>query len=110
MPLRPWSRFLKVAALGDAVVVDVSDGVLGESYRPWLFGLAGDVPGKELHLDCDGVRALGSRWMATLLMLNGRVRASGGKLRLLNLDPQTFGVLRAVGLAKLLDARVRRGG
>jgi Transposase IS66 family len=55
MALSAWSRFLKVAVLGDVAVVRLSDAFLAGSYEPWLFAMARDLPGREIHLDCDGV-------------------------------------------------------
>lgn len=60
MAHRPWSRFLKVAVLGDVAVVELSDAVLAGSFAPWLFGLVREMPGRQVHLDCDNVETFSS--------------------------------------------------
>jgi anti-anti-sigma factor len=106
---RAWSRFLKVAALGDAVVVELSDHVLAECYETWLFALAKDLPGRQIHLDCEDVTSFSSQALSTLLGLQQRVKDGGGRLRLFNLGPDVYEVLAAARLDKLLDAQAGTG-
>ncbi|HEX5273009.1 MAG TPA: STAS domain-containing protein [Gemmataceae bacterium] len=108
MALCPWSRFLKVAVLGDVAVVELSDALLRESYAPWLFGLAREMPGRQIHLDCDEVEHFSSAALATLIALQKVVKESGGRLRLFNLGPAQYDVLAATRLTRVLDAQVRK--
>jgi anti-anti-sigma factor len=108
MALSPWSRFLKVAVQGDVVVVELSDAVLAEPFAPWLFGLAGEMPGRQIHLDCDDVEDFSSQTLATLLSLQKKVKESDGRLRLFNLGPDQYEVLAATCLTKVLDAQLRK--
>jgi anti-anti-sigma factor len=110
MALSAWSRFLKVAVLGDVVVVELSDALLAESYAPWLFGLAREMPGRQIHLDCDEVVNLSSKTLAKLLSLQKKVKEGGGRLRLFNLGPDQYDVLSATRLTKVLDAQLRKPG
>jgi anti-anti-sigma factor len=110
MALSAWSRFLKVAVLGDVVVVELSDSLLTQAYAPWLFGLVRDMPGRQIHLDCDQVENLSSEALSTLLALQEKVKEGGGRLRLFNLGPDPYDVLAATRLTKLLDARPRKPG
>jgi anti-anti-sigma factor len=108
MALRPWNRFLKVAILGDVAVVELSDALLAESYAPWLFGLVGESPGRQIHLDCDDVKSFSSEAMATLLSLQKKVKEKGGSLRLFNVGPAQYEALAACRLTKVIDARPRK--
>src|SRR5690242_4168193 len=108
MALSTWSRFLKVAVLGDVVVVELSDALLAESFAPWLFGLVRDMQGRQIHLDCDDVANLSSEALSTLRALQKKVQEGGGRLRLFNLGPDQYDVLAAKRLTKLLDARPRK--
>jgi len=107
MGLRAWSRFLKVAVLGDVAVVELSDYALSQSYEAWLFALAKDLPGRQVHLDCDDVSSFSSAALATLLGLQKRVKDGGGRLRLFNVSPDLYDVLAATRLTKVLDAQLR---
>jgi anti-anti-sigma factor len=107
MALRAWSRFLKVAVLGDVAVVELWDFVLAESYEAWLFALAKDMPGKQIHLDCDEVTSFSSEVLGTLVGLQKRVKDAGGRLRLFNVSPDLYEVLAASRLDRLFDAKVR---
>jgi anti-anti-sigma factor len=104
----PWSRFLKVAVLGDAAVVELSDATLGEAYRPWLLRLVEDMRARQIHLDFEDVRALPASAIATLLVLQKRAKASGSRLRLFNLSPLLYATLAATQLTKVLDAQSRK--
>jgi anti-anti-sigma regulatory factor len=108
MALSAWSRFLKVSVLGDVAVVELSDAFLAEPFAPWLFGLVRDMPGRQVHLDCDGVEDLSSKMLSTLLALQKKVKEGGGRLRLFNLGPDQYEVLAATCLTKVLDAQVRK--
>jgi anti-sigma B factor antagonist len=108
MALRAWSRFLKVAVLGDVAVVELSDVVLAKSHEAWLFALAKDMPGKQIHLDCDDVTSFSSEALGTLIGLQKRVKEGGGRLRLLNVGPDQYEVLVTARLETLLDAQVRK--
>ena len=55
MALSPWSRFLKVALLGDVAVAELSDALLADSFAPWLFRLVREMPGRHVRLDCDEI-------------------------------------------------------
>jgi anti-anti-sigma regulatory factor len=109
-PMRrtPWSRFLKVAVLGDAAVVELTDETLGEPYRPWLLGLVRDMRGRQVHMDFEGVRSLPASSIATLLLLQKKAKATGSSLRLFNLSPLLYAILAATQLTKVLDVRVRK--
>jgi hypothetical protein len=96
MTLSPWSRFLKVAVLGDVAVVDLSDALLAEPFAPWLFGLVRDMPGRQIHLDCDRVEGFSSEALSTLLALGKQVKEGGGRLRLFNLGPCQYDVLAGI--------------
>jgi anti-anti-sigma factor len=108
MALSAWSRFLKVAVLGDVAVVELSDTLLAETYAPWLFGLVRDMPGRQIHLDCDDVESFSSETLATLLSLQKKVKDAGGRIRLFNLGPAQYESLAATRLTKVLDARLRK--
>jgi anti-anti-sigma factor len=108
MALSAWSRFLKVAVLGDVAVVELSDALLAETYAPWLFALVREMPGRNIHLDCGGVECFCSEDLATLLSLQKKVKEGGGRLRLFNLGPDQYDVLAATRLTKVLDARPRQ--
>jgi anti-anti-sigma factor len=108
MAFSPWSRFLKVAVVGDVAVVELSDTLLAESFAPWLFGLVRGMPGRQIHLDCDGVENLSSEALSTLLALENKVKEGGGRLRLFNLGREQYDVLAATRLTKVLDARPRK--
>jgi anti-anti-sigma factor len=108
MALSPWRRFLKVAVLGDVAVVELSDALLSEPFAPWLFGLAGEMPGRQIHLDCNDVGNFSSEALSTLLALQEQVQEGGGRLRLFNLGPDQYDVLAATHLTKVFDAQVRK--
>jgi anti-anti-sigma factor len=110
MALSTWSRFLKVAVLGDVTVVELSDALLAEAYAPWLFSLVREMPGRRVHLDCGGVECFSSEDLATLLSLQKKVQEGGGRLRLFNLGPDPYDALAATRLTKVLDAQLRKEG
>ncbi len=98
---------MKVSVLGAAVVVELTDDALAECCEAWLFGLAKDLPGRQIHLDCEGVTSISSQALATLIGLQKKVKDGGGQLRLFNLSPDVYEVIVASRLEKLLDAQVR---
>ncbi len=108
MALRPWSRFLRVAVLGGVALVELSDPVLDEFYRPWLAGLARDLPGYQFHLDFDDVESLSDVGLRTLLSFHKEATARGGQVRLLNLVPALHEILSATSLRGALDTRSRQ--
>ena len=108
MTLRPWSRFLKVAVLGDVAVVELSDALLAESYVAWLFALVREMPGRQIQLDCDDVEKITSETLATLLLLQKKVKEQGGQLRLFNVGADLYEVLAATRMDKLFDAQARK--
>ena len=108
MALPPWSRFLKVAVLSDVAVVELSDALLAESYVPWLFALVREMPGRQIHLDCDDVENFSSQTLATLLLLQKKAKEVGGCLRLFNVGSAQYEVLTATLVTKVIDAHVRK--
>ncbi len=105
MMRRPWARFLKVAFLDDAALVELRDGDFTGINRYWLFRLANDLPCGQLWLDLENVHSLKSTELAMLLALQKDVSRSGGKVILFNVAPGPQGALEATRLSRLFEVR-----
>lgn len=68
-----------------------------------LAGLSGRKDRPHLVVDLSGVSMLTSMVLAKLIALNGRVRASGGRLTLSNPTPDVRQVFRITRLDTVLD-------
>src|SRR4051794_40657436 len=108
MAMSSWSRFLKVAVLADVAVVELSDVLLSVSYAPWLFALVQEMPGLQIHLDCDDVKNFSSETLATLLLLQKKAKENGGRVRLFNVGQEQYEVLAGTKVTKVIDAQVRQ--
>jgi anti-anti-sigma factor len=67
--------------------------------------LAAAPPAGDIVLDLAGVHFVGSEELDALVVLNQKVRAAGGRVRLVNVGPPVGGVLAVTRLDTLLDVR-----
>ena len=70
-----------------------------------LLGLARGSRGRELRLDLSGLEYVASTGLGVFVALNREVRASGGRLCLLNVRPPVYEVFALTRLTSVLDVR-----
>jgi len=80
-----------------------------------LHGLIGNPEGR-LILDFGNVRFIQGLELGTLVILHARMKAAGGRLTIINVQPQIYEVFALTGLNQLIEisqqchgAEVRRG-
>ena len=65
--------------------------------------LAENPPRGDIVLDFAGVQFVGSEELGALVALNRKVRGTGGKLRLVNVEPPISGVFAITRLDTIID-------
>jgi anti-sigma B factor antagonist len=88
---------VKIITFTDGKVRDVENVLARE-----LEGLTDDLGAGHLLLDFTNVEYLTSVELGTLIGLNKRMKAGGGRLTLFNLNPQVFEVFTVTHLQTLL--------
>jgi anti-sigma B factor antagonist len=104
------SRRLEVEDVGDVTVVTFTDDrlldeqaieVVGEQ----LFSLVDELGRRNLLLDFRKVEYLSSAVLGTLITLNKKVNAAGGRLELHNVSRQFYEVFQCTKLDKLFKVQ-----
>ncbi len=114
MPADPLAPVLHVTEEDGGTVVRFPAGtalteVNSRGVGRHLAALAGGRAGADLTLDLGGVALLTSVALEELIRLNGRVRAGGGRLALVNPTPAVRQVFRVTRLDTVLDVRDAAG-
>ena len=91
MTLRSTTRALDVVSTGDATIVRLTDEDFHGGQHQRLLALTDTTGLTHLCLDFANVRFLGSIGMATLIQLDRKMRAAGGRLTLVNVPPVEIG-------------------
>jgi anti-anti-sigma factor len=86
------------------------DHLTAESVGDELIALARGLGRAELRLDFDRVEYLCSTALGKLIYLNKSLVAGGGRLALVNLDPDLYEVFSLTRLTTVLDVRAKRAG
>ena len=105
---------LPVEDIGDVAVVQLTDDMLLDgptiqAVGEQLLGLVGKADRKNLLLSFGDVQCLGGAFLGTLVALNQKVNAAGGRLVLCNLPPGSR-AFQAAKLDKLFQIERERGG
>jgi anti-anti-sigma factor len=96
----------KVECSGDVIILSFSDGkTRGEENRiaKELAALPDDIGPQHLFLDFAKITSIGSLELGTLICLHKKMRASGGRLTLFNLDYRVYEVFEVTRLHTLLE-------
>jgi anti-anti-sigma factor len=72
-----------------------------------LFGLVQESGRPNLYLDFASLQQLASVAIGKLIALHGRLCEHGGRLALINVDPDLLDILEAVALTEVLDIHTR---
>jgi anti-sigma B factor antagonist len=110
MSFDPLASVLSVTEAGGRTAVRFApgtalDGANVEAIGARLTALAEERSAPHLTLDLGGVTLITSVALGKLLRLNGRVRATGGRLVLVNPNPTVGQVFRVSRLDTVLDIR-----
>ena len=96
----------KVEHSGNVTIITFSGGKMQDSERiagPELGSPTDKFSGRHLLLDFTHVESLSGLELGTLIALHKRVRTSGGRLTLFNLNADVYEVLSIVNLDCLLE-------
>jgi anti-anti-sigma factor len=110
MSFDPFAPLLRVTEEDGRTAVRFAAGTAlneanAEAIGARLTALAEERPGRHLALDLSGVPMLTSVVLGKFIRLNGRLRAGGGRLVLVNPTPTVRQVFRATRLDTILDVR-----
>jgi anti-sigma B factor antagonist len=112
MPSHPRHAFLEVTAAKGAAAVRVLPRALDEATAravgQELLDVASGLGGGVLILDLGSVTYLTSTMLASLLDLQKKLRAAGGRLRLHNLTPTILEVFQVTRLNQVLEVYPER--
>src|SRR5438876_9869304 len=102
----PRRRRLEVEDIGDVTVVNFVDRKIVEDQdcqiiSQQLFSLVEELGREKLVLNFAGVEFLSSPLLRTLITLNKKLGASGGRLVLCNIDPQICEMFEITELNRL---------
>jgi anti-sigma B factor antagonist len=107
MSSQPLPQLLEVTTVGDATVVKVLSPTLDEATSQavgdQLLRLADALAQSVLYLDLSLVTFLTSTALEKLIILNKKVRAAGGRLRLCGLLKPIYEVFQATRLTQVFD-------
>ncbi|MBV9123069.1 MAG: STAS domain-containing protein [Planctomycetes bacterium] len=105
------SPLLQVQVIGDTTVAKLVIPNLDDG-NAQAVGLELETLANRPNLDLDlgDVRYVASMGLAKLVTLHKKVRAAGGRLRLLNVQGVVYDAFRATMLDKVLDIRRGTGG
>jgi anti-anti-sigma regulatory factor len=98
------SLLTRHAVPNELVLRHRAEVLTGESVREAVSLPAGRA-GARLHLDLAGVRIPTAGGLGGLVRLHGALRARGGRLVLLNVQPWAFEVFSVTRLTEVLDVR-----
>jgi anti-sigma B factor antagonist len=103
-------RRLEVSEKGDVTVVrfvdrKILDATNIEELGGELFGLIEEESRRNLLLNFSGVEFLSSAALNKLIILEKKIKTSGGKLKLSNLRPEIYEVFVITRLHQLFDIR-----
>lgn len=104
------NRRIQVSEVGDVAVVRFQDRKILDAANiqelgDELFGLAESEGGKKLLLNFSDVQFLSSAALNKIIVLDKKVKAAGGRLRLSNLLPEILEVFVITRLNQLFDIR-----
>ena len=99
---------IELEAAGSASVVKFKDKRVMDPARIEMLGkelemVAGSPQGQKLTVDFDNVKFISSAAISKLVVLEKRIRANGGKLRLSNLRPEVRDVFSMARLDSVFD-------
>jgi anti-sigma B factor antagonist len=95
-----------LVTLTDRALDDPNAHALGEE----LFDFNRQFAGSELCLDMEAVTYLSSTALGKFVTLNRKVKAGGGRLRLVGVDPTLYELFRVTRLTTVLDIREKEVG
>ena len=108
MAEQPRRRRLEVEDIGEVTVVNFTDRkildeqniqVIGEQ----LFNLVDEAGRKKILLNFANVEYLSSAALGKLILLNNKLKTTGGRLILCNIDPQIYEVFEITKLNKVFN-------
>jgi anti-sigma B factor antagonist len=105
----PSAGMLEEETLGDVTTARLNVEALSEwnveEVRVQLLDLASRCEERQLHLDLGRMEYLTSSGLGAFLVLNKKVRAGGGRLRLDNVSPGLYELFALTRLTTVLDVR-----
>ena len=101
---------LDVSEVGDVTVIRFADrrtldGSNMEEIRGELFGLVGEGSSKKFLVNFLDVKFISSEPLNYMLLLNKRLKANGGSLRLCSLCPQVREIFTVTKLDQVFDIK-----
>jgi anti-anti-sigma regulatory factor len=79
--------------------------VLNEESLQAAVRILDDASALAVHLDMGAVRLPTAEGVGLLVTLNKELRARGGRLALINVQPDPYGAFEVMGLIEVLDVR-----
>ncbi len=109
------NHFVEAEVVNDVPVIRLTarslDDITTAGFGDQVFSLVNQLgEGRVVHLDLGNVRSLNTTGIAKILGLFRHVRARGGRLTLVNVQPFVYEVLEVTRLHTLLDVRRKEAG
>jgi anti-anti-sigma factor len=96
---------LAVTARQKVTVLTLADDVLNEKSLRAAFRVLNEPGSHAVHLDLRAVRLPTAEGLGLLVTLNKELRDRRGKLVLINVAPDPYGVFKVTGLVELLNVQ-----